>query len=229
MHHGCPPGTTRKTGSLDARARAWLEINCAHCHNPAGPARNSGLDLLASQTNPTAYGVYKAPVAAGRGSGGREFDIVPGQPDKSIMVYRIASTDGGIMMPELGKRLVHEEGLALIREWIAAMADEGKPRARGPGRSAQFRASAALGPPPRHPLKARAPRARSTEIASPPSPEDSGKDKRVRRRGGGRSSSRGVERSGPSFRSSAIMSSPCATPPRTMSGRPARTASRGKT
>lgn len=114
------------TGSLDARARAWLDINCAHCHNPAGPARNSGLDLLASQQNPTAYGVYKTPVAAGRGSGGLEFDIVPGQPDKSILVYRISSTDAGIMMPELGKRLVHEEGLKLIREWIAAMPDPGK-------------------------------------------------------------------------------------------------------
>ena len=110
-----------KSGSLDARARAWLEINCAHCHHPGGPAKNSGLDLLASQQNPTSFGVYKTPVAAGRGSGGREFDIVPGQPDKSILVYRIASTDAGIMMPELGKRLVHEEGLALIREWIAAM------------------------------------------------------------------------------------------------------------
>src|SRR5205823_172324 len=42
------------TGTLDSRARAWLEINCAHCHNPAGPARNSGLDLLVSQQNPTA-------------------------------------------------------------------------------------------------------------------------------------------------------------------------------
>jgi hypothetical protein len=37
------------------------------------------------------------------------------------MTFRIASTDPGIMMPELGKRLVHEEGVALIREWIAAM------------------------------------------------------------------------------------------------------------
>jgi hypothetical protein len=25
------------------------------------------------------------------------------------------------MMPELGKRLVHEEGVALVRQWIAAM------------------------------------------------------------------------------------------------------------
>ena len=110
-----------RTGTLDARARAWLEINCAHCHSPEGPARNSGLDLLASQRNPTAFGVNKPPVAAGIGSGGLAFDIVPGQPDKSILAFRIASTHPGIMMPELGKRLVHEEGVALIREWIAAM------------------------------------------------------------------------------------------------------------
>jgi uncharacterized repeat protein (TIGR03806 family) len=109
------------SGTLDARARAWLEINCAHCHNPDGPARNSGLDLLASQRNPTAFGIEKPPVAAGIGSGGLAFDIVPRQPDKSIMVFRIASTHPGVMMPELGKRLVHEEGVALVREWIAAM------------------------------------------------------------------------------------------------------------
>jgi uncharacterized repeat protein (TIGR03806 family) len=115
-----------KSGTLEARARAWLEINCAHCHNPDGPARSSGLNLLASQQNPTAFGIYKPPVAAGRGSGGREFDIVPGQPDKSILVFRIDSTDAGIMMPELGKRLVHKEGLALVREWIAGMTDPGK-------------------------------------------------------------------------------------------------------
>ncbi len=109
------------SGTLDARARAWLEINCAHCHNPDGPARNSVLDLLASQRNPTSFGIMKTPVAAGLGSGGRSYDIVPGQPDQSIMAYRIASTHPGVMMPELGKRLVHEEGVALIREWIAAM------------------------------------------------------------------------------------------------------------
>ena len=110
-----------RSGTLDARARAWLEINCAHCHSPLGPARNSGLDLLASQRNPTAFGINKPPVAAGIGSGGLAFDIVPGRPDKSILAFRIASTHPGIMMPELGKRLVHEEGVALIREWIAAM------------------------------------------------------------------------------------------------------------
>jgi len=114
------------SGTLDARARAWLEVNCAHCHNPAGPARNSGLDLTAAQTSPTAWGIFKPPVAAGRGSGGLAYDIVPGKPDESILVFRTASTDAGIMMPELGKRLVHEEGLALVRQWIAAMPEATK-------------------------------------------------------------------------------------------------------
>ena len=111
----------RKSGTLDERARAWLEINCAHCHNPNGPARSNGLDLTASQRDPAAIGVNKPPVAAGIGSGGRLYDIVPGRPDESILAYRIASTHPGVMMPELGKRLVHEEGVALVREWIAAM------------------------------------------------------------------------------------------------------------
>jgi uncharacterized repeat protein (TIGR03806 family) len=120
-----------RSGTLDDRARAWLEINCAHCHNPEGPARNTGLDLMASQRNPAMFGVRKPPVAAGIGSGGLAYDIVPGQPDQSILVYRIASTHPGVMRPELGKRLVHEEGVALVREWIAAMAGPSAISARG--------------------------------------------------------------------------------------------------
>ncbi len=109
------------TGTLDQRARAWLEINCAHCHNPDGPARTSGLDLSVAQADPAKWGVGKTPVAAGRGSGGRSFDIVPGKPDESILMYRLESTELGVMMPELGRRLVDEEGVALIRAWIAAL------------------------------------------------------------------------------------------------------------
>jgi uncharacterized repeat protein (TIGR03806 family) len=106
---------------LDARARAWLEVNCAHCHRPDGPARNSGLHLTADVTRPFELGIGKPPVAAGRGSGNLRYDIVPGQPQQSILYYRIASTDPEIMMPELGKKLVHEEGVALIRDWIASL------------------------------------------------------------------------------------------------------------
>lgn len=106
---------------LNARARAWLDVNCAHCHNPRGPARNAGLDYRMAQSDPAKLGVWKAPVAAGRGTGGRSFDIVPGKPDESIMIFRLESTEPGIMMPELARRLVDAEGVALMRQWIANM------------------------------------------------------------------------------------------------------------
>jgi uncharacterized repeat protein (TIGR03806 family) len=114
------------SGTLGQRARAWLEVNCAHCHNPHGPANNAGLDLRAAQAEPYRWGLWKSPVAAGRGSGGRSFDVVPGRPDESILLYRIQSTDPGVMMPELARRLVDEEGVALIREWIAGMPPDAK-------------------------------------------------------------------------------------------------------
>lgn len=110
-----------KTGSLNDRARIWLDINCAHCHNPAGPAMTSGLNLSLREQNPTALGILKTPVAAGRGSGGRQFDIVPGQPDESILIYRLNSTDPGEMMPEVGRKTVHTESLALLRAWIKTL------------------------------------------------------------------------------------------------------------
>jgi uncharacterized repeat protein (TIGR03806 family) len=106
---------------LDARARAYLEINCAHCHNPAGAASNSGLFLGWRETNPVTLGIGKRPVAAGRGSGGHDFAIAPGDPDASILIHRMESTDPGIAMPELGRATVHKEGVALLRDWIAAM------------------------------------------------------------------------------------------------------------
>lgn len=129
--HGAPqPNQTPRmavwndpaTGSLDQRARAWLDGNCAHCHNPNGSAKNSGLDLRIEQTEPPRWGVWKTPVAAGRGSGGRSYGIVPGKPDESILLYRLQSTEPGVMMPELSRRLVDEEGVALIRDWIAGLA-----------------------------------------------------------------------------------------------------------
>jgi uncharacterized repeat protein (TIGR03806 family) len=116
-----PVASDPSTGTLDARARAWLDINCAHCHNPRGLARTSGLYLDVFETQPATFGVCKPPVATGRGSGGRAFDIVPGQPDASILIYRISSTEPAVKMPELGRNLVDDEDVAMIRDWISAM------------------------------------------------------------------------------------------------------------
>ena len=106
---------------LADRARAYLDGNCGHCHNPRGTASNTGLFLDLEEARPNRLGFGKRPVAAGKGSGDLEVDIVPGHPDTSIIAYRMASRDPGVMMPELGRSLVHEEGLALVRDYIARM------------------------------------------------------------------------------------------------------------
>ena len=109
------------SGTLNDRARAWLDINCAHCHNSKGPAKTSGLFLDYYENNPKALGIYKTPIAAGRGSGDLEYDIVPGEPENSILIYRFNSVDPGIMMPELGITMIQKEALELIEKWIISL------------------------------------------------------------------------------------------------------------
>lgn len=111
-------------GTLDERARAYLDVNCAHCHRREGSASNSGLFLTWDEEDPVARGILKRPVAAGRGSGGREFDIAPGSPDNSILLYRMEVSDPGIAMPELGRELLHREAIALMRDYIAEMGND---------------------------------------------------------------------------------------------------------
>lgn len=107
-----------KTQSLDERARSYLDANCAHCHSQVGSASTSGLLLEWTNSDINKMGVNKAPIAAGRGSGNLSYDIVPGHAEKSILYYRMASTDPGVMMPELARKMVHDEGVQLIKEWI---------------------------------------------------------------------------------------------------------------
>ena len=101
-------------------------MNCAHCHNPEGPAHTSGLDLRWSQHEPISWGVNKRPVAAGRGSANMQFAIAPGDPDHSFLLYRMESTDPGVMMPELGRQTVDPRAIALMREWISTMDANGR-------------------------------------------------------------------------------------------------------
>lgn len=109
---------------LEGRARAYLEVNCGHCHNPKGPADTTSLSFDVGTPVDRHLGLCKPPVAAGRGTGDHRFDIVPGHPEDSILPFRMASRETGVMMPEQGRGTVHREGLALIRDWIAAMPGE---------------------------------------------------------------------------------------------------------
>lgn len=104
--------------SLDDRARAYLDINCGHCHIPGGSADTTGLYLNYTEENREQLGIYKKPVAAGRASGNLKYSIVPGHADDSIMLFRMNSLDPGIMMPESGRALADEAGIELIKNWI---------------------------------------------------------------------------------------------------------------
>jgi uncharacterized repeat protein (TIGR03806 family) len=110
------------TGSLQDRAKAYLDINCAHCHNPTGRAGSTGLFLeFERDPSTSAFGRCKPPVAAGLGSGGRAYDIVPGDEDDSILPYRLESTHLAVRMPEVGRSIEHQAGTKLIKEWIDSM------------------------------------------------------------------------------------------------------------
>ena len=108
-------------GTLEDRARSYLHANCSHCHQDGGNAHKSGLFLGAFVENPQTFGVCKTPVAAGGGSGTALYDIVPGSPDDSILIYRMSSLDPDEKMPEVGNLTLDQAGLSLIRQWIGAM------------------------------------------------------------------------------------------------------------
>lgn len=122
---GSAPGGVRwsnpEDATLEQRARAYLDANCAHCHNPAGAADTSALHLNIDAPLDRLFGVCKTPVAVGRGSGDRSFDIVPGRPAESIMVFRMQHTDPAIAMPELGRSTIHAEGVRAVSDWIASL------------------------------------------------------------------------------------------------------------
>ena len=106
------------SADLNERARAYLAVNCSSCHSAGGSANNSGLYLGYFNDNPQSLGIYKIPVAAGSGSGGFTYVIEPGNASQSILFYRMNSSEIDIRMPEIGRELIHNEGLALIEAWI---------------------------------------------------------------------------------------------------------------
>lgn len=107
--------------NLEQRARAYLDVNCAHCHTKGGDAYNTGLFLEYEQKEPHYLGIMKEPVSAGAGAGGMNFDIIPADAKHSILAYRMNSKEPGTAMPELARTIVHTEGVRLITDWINKM------------------------------------------------------------------------------------------------------------
>lgn len=118
--------------SLSARAAAYLDINCAHCHNGSagagqagGYASQSGLLLSLSDfqsPQPVTWGVCKLPLAyVGTGQPGYVVDINPGSAGSSILLYRMSHVGAGQTMPVVGRQTNHVEALDLITDWINSL------------------------------------------------------------------------------------------------------------
>ena len=104
-------------GTLEARARAYLDANCAHCHRPDGYASTGdhGLDLRYEVSldetglcDPMRYFTQWEGLPR----------VAPGDPDGSGIVQRFV-VEGVLRMPSTGTSVVDPFGLALLRDWIA--------------------------------------------------------------------------------------------------------------
>ena len=110
------------TQDLTARAKGYIDINCAHCHNPQGFASISGLRLGFDVDHTTfEYGICKQPPGWDGGPNGLAYDIVPGNGDRSIIHERQILSSAKDRMPPIGREVVHQEGVALIKQWIDSL------------------------------------------------------------------------------------------------------------
>ena len=123
---------------LDLTARAYLDINCAHCHRSeltlpeefySGAAGDSGLTVEFNRNfddSPSKFGVCKTAVAGGSdtdddGNVIYPRDLIPGYADKSYLLFRMNTTEARHKMPENGRNTIHTEGVQLIEAWINSM------------------------------------------------------------------------------------------------------------
>ncbi|MGI9243358.1 MAG: hypothetical protein ACR2RV_21345, partial [Verrucomicrobiales bacterium] len=101
--------------SLEARARSWLDVNCAYCHQSGGTGGGNWdgrLQLTLGQT-----GVFNGvPVDGGLFPG--DLLVVPGAADKSIIYNRAAGANGYSRMPPLATTVIDLEGAQLLADWI---------------------------------------------------------------------------------------------------------------
>ena len=110
-----PFDTTQK---LEARAKSWLHANCSSCHVEAGGG-NALMELEFATPLDKMRVVNVAPVHT-------TFDLkdakllVPGSPEKSLLVHRVGLRGPG-QMPPMSSNRIDEAGLALMREWVKSM------------------------------------------------------------------------------------------------------------
>jgi len=106
---------------LEERVRAYVDMNCAHCHRNNSHCDYRPIRLAWEETvDPANLGVCVEPDQVIPGQGLQDI-IVPGNAERSVMYFRINTEDPATMMPLIGRSIVHEEGRDLILEYINSL------------------------------------------------------------------------------------------------------------
>jgi putative heme-binding domain-containing protein len=100
---------------LTARARSYLHVNCAHCHQFGGGG-SVNLELKYETPLDKTLVVNVKPVQGTFGIPDGRI-LAPGDPYRSLLYYRMAKQGRG-RMPHIGSELVDGPGLRLVGDWI---------------------------------------------------------------------------------------------------------------
>ena len=105
---------------LEMRLRSYVDINCAHCHSEGAHCDYMPMRFAFSETtNAVNLGVCVEPNEFVDAS--LTHVVAREKPEKSVMFYRTNTTEESYRMPMLGRTIVHEEGVALIEQWISSL------------------------------------------------------------------------------------------------------------
>lgn len=121
------PPRIRSTSPRTRAALGYFSTNCGVCHNSRGPLAYLGLDLdhsSAATTEDTEAGIATTLGRHGRyaipGLGpGATMRVLPGEPERSSIVFRMRSRRPSSQMPPLGSVLVDQDAVTLVTRWIA--------------------------------------------------------------------------------------------------------------
>ncbi len=102
---------------LNDRVRAYLDINCAHCHKDDSHCDYRPMRFAYDETaDPVNIGVCVPPDDPLLPQ--HTYIVAKGNIGRSLLHYRMNATDEAVRMPLLGRTIVHDEGVALLSEWI---------------------------------------------------------------------------------------------------------------
>ena len=117
-----PVASDPDAGTVEQRARAYLEVELRLLPQPhrERPDQRSVPLAPRSPIRPRSA-CASAPSRRAPARGDASLDIVPGDPDASVIPYRMAATAPAAAMPQIGRSVVDAHGLALVSQWIAEM------------------------------------------------------------------------------------------------------------